>query len=160
MSVGVLIADDQALVRSGFRLILESREDIQVVGEAEDGREAIELARQRMELSLIALRGAGVKARGEIGDSDPMVAIEDALRAHQRPKLEIYGDSVFIALRTAQLVADDVVARPRVHGLGQLHFRAEQIEFLRVDLAVHQARNFLVHHHLRVSSVPSCGRSS
>ena len=32
------------------------------------------------------------------------LAIEDALLAHQRPKLEIYGDSVFIALRTVQLV--------------------------------------------------------
>jgi magnesium transporter len=32
------------------------------------------------------------------------LAIEDALLAHQRPKLEIYGDSVFIALRTAQLI--------------------------------------------------------
>ena len=36
------------------------------------------------------------------------LAIEDALRAHQRPKLEIYGDSVFIALRTAQLVEHKV----------------------------------------------------
>src|SRR3954469_23928179 len=32
------------------------------------------------------------------------LAIEDALLAHQRPKLEIYADSVFIALRTAQLI--------------------------------------------------------
>jgi len=32
------------------------------------------------------------------------LAIEDALLAHQRPKLEIYGDSIFVALRTAQLV--------------------------------------------------------
>src|SRR3954465_668192 len=32
------------------------------------------------------------------------LAIEDALLAHQRPKLEVYGDSVFVALRTAQLV--------------------------------------------------------
>ena len=44
MSIRVLLCDDQALVRSGFRLILESREDIEVVGEAEDGREAIDLA--------------------------------------------------------------------------------------------------------------------
>ena len=44
MSVRVLLADDQALVRSGFRLILEAREDIEVVGEAENGAEAIELA--------------------------------------------------------------------------------------------------------------------
>ncbi|HEU4737294.1 MAG TPA: hypothetical protein VFS48_09755 [Solirubrobacterales bacterium] len=47
---------------------------------ASDIDEAIELARQRMELSLIELRKLGLKARGEIGDSDPNVAIEDALR--------------------------------------------------------------------------------
>jgi DNA-binding NarL/FixJ family response regulator len=44
--IRVLLADDQALVRSGFRLILESREDLDVVGEAEDGREAVELTRR------------------------------------------------------------------------------------------------------------------
>jgi magnesium transporter len=32
------------------------------------------------------------------------LAVEDAFNAHQRPKLEIYGDSIFVALRTAQLV--------------------------------------------------------
>lgn len=47
---------------------------------ASDIDEAIELARQRMELSLLAIRELGLKARGEIGDSDPNVAIEDALR--------------------------------------------------------------------------------
>lgn len=47
---------------------------------ASDVDEAIELARQRMELSLIAIDRLGLKARGEIGDSDPNVAIEDALR--------------------------------------------------------------------------------
>jgi len=46
MSIRVLLCDDQALVRSGFRLILESREDIEVVGEVEDGREAIGLTRR------------------------------------------------------------------------------------------------------------------
>lgn len=47
---------------------------------ASDIDEAIELARQRMELSLIAIGELGLKARGEVGDSDPNVAIEDALR--------------------------------------------------------------------------------
>ena len=42
--IKVLLCDDQALVRSGFRMILEARDDFEVVGEAEDGREAIELA--------------------------------------------------------------------------------------------------------------------
>ena len=47
---------------------------------ASDVDEAIELARQRMELSVLAVEQAGLKARGEVGDSDPNVAIEDALR--------------------------------------------------------------------------------
>ena len=41
MSLRVLIVDDQALVRAGFRMILEAEEDIEVVGEASDGLEAI-----------------------------------------------------------------------------------------------------------------------
>lgn len=44
MSIRVLIADDQELVRSGFRLILETRPDIEVVGEAASGEQAIVLA--------------------------------------------------------------------------------------------------------------------
>jgi DNA-binding NarL/FixJ family response regulator len=44
--IRVLIADDQALVRGGFRLILEAQKDIGVVGEAEDGRQALVLARE------------------------------------------------------------------------------------------------------------------
>jgi DNA-binding NarL/FixJ family response regulator len=46
MSLGVLIADDQALVRAGFRMILEAEEDMEVVGEAADGREAVAEARR------------------------------------------------------------------------------------------------------------------
>jgi len=44
VSVRVLIADDQALVRTGFRKILESEPDLEVVGEAADGAEAVERA--------------------------------------------------------------------------------------------------------------------
>jgi DNA-binding NarL/FixJ family response regulator len=46
VSLGVLIADDQALVRAGFRMILEAEEDMEVVGEAADGREAVAAARR------------------------------------------------------------------------------------------------------------------
>jgi DNA-binding NarL/FixJ family response regulator len=42
VSVRVLIADDQALVRTGFRKILESEPDLEVVGDAADGAEAVE----------------------------------------------------------------------------------------------------------------------
>jgi DNA-binding NarL/FixJ family response regulator len=46
MSLRVAIADDQQLVRTGFRMILESEPDIEVVGEATNGLEAVALARQ------------------------------------------------------------------------------------------------------------------
>jgi len=47
MPVSVLIADDQALVRAGFCAILELQPDLNVVGEAVDGRDAVQLARRR-----------------------------------------------------------------------------------------------------------------
>jgi DNA-binding NarL/FixJ family response regulator len=48
MTVTVLVADDQALVRTGLRMILQAREDIRVVGEARDGEEAVHLAAQTL----------------------------------------------------------------------------------------------------------------
>jgi GABA permease len=56
---------------------------------ASDVDEAMELARQRMELSLIALAEVGLRAKGEIGDSDPNVAIEDALRVFPADEIVI-----------------------------------------------------------------------
>jgi DNA-binding NarL/FixJ family response regulator len=46
VTIRVLIADDQPLVRAGFRVILDAEPDIEVVGEAADGLEAIELVRR------------------------------------------------------------------------------------------------------------------
>jgi DNA-binding NarL/FixJ family response regulator len=47
VTLRVLICDDQALVRAGFRKLLEARPDVDVVGEAEDGLHAVDLARRR-----------------------------------------------------------------------------------------------------------------
>jgi DNA-binding NarL/FixJ family response regulator len=44
--IRVLVADDQALVRGGFRMILDAQKDVEVVGEASDGREALAQARE------------------------------------------------------------------------------------------------------------------
>ena len=43
MNIRVVVADDQTLVRAGFRLILDSRDDLEVVGEAADGATAVDL---------------------------------------------------------------------------------------------------------------------
>jgi len=46
MSIRLLIADDQALVRAGFRMILDAEDDLEVVGEATDGLDAVEQVRR------------------------------------------------------------------------------------------------------------------
>jgi DNA-binding NarL/FixJ family response regulator len=45
VTIRVLLADDQALIRGGFRVLIDSAPDLEVVGEAANGREAVELAR-------------------------------------------------------------------------------------------------------------------
>jgi DNA-binding NarL/FixJ family response regulator len=57
MAVRVLLADDQALVRAGFRMILDAEPDIEVAGEAENGLEAVEAARRlRPDVILMDIR--------------------------------------------------------------------------------------------------------
>jgi DNA-binding NarL/FixJ family response regulator len=57
VTLGVLIVDDQALVRAGFRMILEAEEDMDVVGEAADGRQAVaETRRLRPDVVLMDVR--------------------------------------------------------------------------------------------------------
>ena len=56
-TIRVLIADDQALVRAGFRMILEAEDDLEVVGEASDGGEALdEVRRLRPDVVLMDVR--------------------------------------------------------------------------------------------------------
>lgn len=70
MTVSVLIADDQQLVRSGFRMILESEEGMDVVAEAADGREAVAAIRRlKPDVALMDLRMPvmdGIAATAEV----------------------------------------------------------------------------------------------
>jgi DNA-binding NarL/FixJ family response regulator len=54
MSIKVLIVDDQSLVRAGFRLVLENHDDLEVVGEASTGHQAIDSA-QRLDPDVVLM---------------------------------------------------------------------------------------------------------
>jgi DNA-binding NarL/FixJ family response regulator len=61
MSIRLLIVDDQELVRTGFRLFLQTQDDLEVVGEAGDGADAIERARElRPDVVLMDIRMPGM----------------------------------------------------------------------------------------------------
>jgi DNA-binding NarL/FixJ family response regulator len=73
VSIRLLIVDDQELVRTGFRLFLETQDDLEVVGEAGDGREAVERARElRPDVVLMDIRMPhmdGVEATARVIDA-------------------------------------------------------------------------------------------
>jgi DNA-binding NarL/FixJ family response regulator len=61
VSIRVLVADDQEIIRTGLRMILNAHPDIEVIGEAADGLEAVALARQlRPDVCLFDIRMPGV----------------------------------------------------------------------------------------------------
>jgi DNA-binding NarL/FixJ family response regulator len=75
--IRVLIADDQALVRGGFRALLDARDDIEVVGEAADGHAAVGLAGTlRPDVVLMDIRMPGLDGLGATGQitADPRLA--------------------------------------------------------------------------------------
>jgi DNA-binding NarL/FixJ family response regulator len=75
VSIRVVIADDQSLVRAGFRLVLENHTDIEVIGEASNGEEAIHsVARLKPDVVLMDIRMPeldGIAATRRITDSHP-----------------------------------------------------------------------------------------
>ncbi|GIH02505.1 DNA-binding response regulator [Rhizocola hellebori] len=82
MSIRVVVADDQEIVRTGLIMILNAQPGIEVVGEAADGRQAVELARRlRPEVCLFDIRMPGLdgieatRTLAGPGVADPMAVI-------------------------------------------------------------------------------------
>jgi DNA-binding NarL/FixJ family response regulator len=79
--IRVLLADDQALVRAGFRMILKAEPDIEVAGEAGDGTEAVALARELapevvlMDVRMPIMDGIEATRRIVDGDDAPRVLV-------------------------------------------------------------------------------------
>ena len=130
--IKVLLVDDQSLVRTGFRLILDEADDIEVIGEASDGRDAIQRAQElKPDVILMDVRMPvmdGIQATALIrnqtaGDAKPPKVIilttfdldeyvDAALRAGASGFLlkDALADDVLAAIRT--IVSGDAVLAP------------------------------------------------
>jgi DNA-binding NarL/FixJ family response regulator len=114
----VLIVDDQALVRAGFRMILSTQTDIEVVGEAADGNDAVRLAQQQHpDVVLMDIRMPGLDGIG----ATRVLAGPDAPRPTRVVILTTYDldEYVFDALAAGAsgFLLKDVRPEDLVHGV-------------------------------------------
>src|SRR5687767_7646188 len=135
MTIRVLLADDQEIIRTGLRMILNAQPEIEVVGEAANGREAVALARQlRPDVCLFDIRMPefdGIEATRQLAGPDvdhPMAVVVittfdldeyvyGALKAGARGFLlkdagpELLAQAVQAAARGDALIAPSVTVR-------------------------------------------------
>jgi DNA-binding NarL/FixJ family response regulator len=124
MTLRLILADDEQLIRSGLRLILESEPDFEVVGEAENGREAVELTQQLdpdvvlMDIRMPELNGLEatrqIAALGRTESSRVLVLTTFELDEYVFEALRA-GASAFLLKRTP---AKDLIAGIRVVASG------------------------------------------
>src|SRR4051794_32180122 len=138
MSIRVLLVDDQALVRAGFRMILDAEEDIEVVGEAADGEQAVFSASQfNPDVILMDVRMPnmdGIEATRKIVSAETngaAAAADDADPALDRPRVLMLttfelDEYVYESLRAGasgfllkDVPADQLVAGIRVVAEGE-----------------------------------------
>ena len=116
--IRVLLADDQALVRAGFRVLAGSAPDIEVVGEAADGAAAVELARSlRAEVVLMDIRMPGTDGL----EATRLIAAEPALHRVRVIILTTFEEDeyVFAAIRAG--ASGFLVKDTEPEDLGQRH---------------------------------------
>ncbi len=119
--IRVLLADDQALVRAGFRALLDSQHDLSVVGEAADGAEAVRLAAELVpDVVLMDIR----------------MPVEDGLSATRRIVTDRALDGVRVVVLTTFELDEYVFAAIRNGASGFLVKDTEPVDLLRAIRSV------------------------
>ncbi|MFI1994862.1 response regulator [Actinoplanes sp. NPDC020271] len=116
MTIRVVLADDQTLIRAGFRLIIDLAEGLEVVGEATDGAEAVRLAREtQADVVLMDIRMPGV----------------DGIEATRRITTDPALDGVRVVVLTTFEADENVLAALRAGASGFLSKDVDPDELLR-----------------------------
>lgn len=145
MPVTVVIADDHSLVRQGLRRYLETAEELEVIGEASSGREAIALvARHHPNVALLDIRMGdldGIEATRKIRETSPETAVV-ILTAHD--EREFVLDAVRAGARGYVLKARDaehLVQTVRMVAAGNMVIDPELVLAVSEELAGPRARD-------------------
>ena len=126
--IRVLLADDQALIRAGFRVLLEAADDIKVIGEAVNGEQAVELAKsERPDVILMDIRMPGTDGLA----ATSQIAAADAL------------DGVKVVILTTFETDEYVYQALRAGASGFLVKDAEPEELIRAVRVVHRGEALL-----------------
>jgi len=147
MPIRILIADDHAVIRAGLRTILKAEPDLEVVGEAADGREALRLASELrpdiilMDISMPTPAGGGIETTRRLRDSRPDARVlvltvhedegllQEAIRA---------GAAGYIVKRAAEA---ELVSAVRAVWRGDMYVHPAMTRSLLKDLAVQPGSN-------------------
>ena len=147
MAIRILIADDHAVIRAGLRTILKAEPDLEVVGEAADGREALRLAGELrpdiilMDISMPVPAGGGIETTRRLRDSLPDARVliltvhedegllQEAIRA---------GAAGYIVKRAAEA---ELVSAIRAVWRGDMYVHPAMTRILLRDLAVQPTLN-------------------